>query len=54
MTWSINGKPILNNTKRLYIEVDDINLSGPIECMGTNGVGESAIDGVILKVMCKF
>lgn len=42
------------HTPRYMMEVNNINLSGPLECVASNGVGESAVAGVFLVVLCKF
>lgn len=42
------------HTPRYMMEVNNINLSGPLECVASNGVGEPAIAGIFLVVLCKF
>lgn len=57
ITWRRQGKGDsnqLDNIKRQWIEVTSKNLAGPIECIANNGVGESAIAGVNMIVLCKL
>ena len=51
--WRRHGKSeSVDNSPRLFVEVKNRDMSGPIECIATNGVGE-AISGINLVVQCK-
>lgn len=56
ITWRVNGQMSmtrLDNTRRRLIDVQDRNMAGKIECIATNGVGEAAVDGIDMVVLCK-
>lgn len=38
----------------MMVEVTNREMSGPIECIATNGVGEPAVAGINMIVLCKF
>lgn len=41
------------NTPRYMLEVNNINMSGVVECVANNGVGEPASSSINLIVLCK-
>lgn len=43
----------LENMRTKVIEVNDRGMAGNIECVATNGVGQPAVAGVDLVVLCK-
>uniref|UniRef100_A0A336K7B3 CSON015259 protein n=1 Tax=Culicoides sonorensis TaxID=179676 RepID=A0A336K7B3_CULSO len=52
--WRRDGKNVTEqykHTPRFMLEVNNINLSGPLECIASNGVGEPAIAGIFLIVL---
>lgn len=49
----INGTQLENNRRKL-IEVTDRSLAGKIECLADNSVGEPAVAGIDMVVLCKF
>ncbi|XP_055920002.1 hemicentin-2 [Eupeodes corollae] len=55
ITWRHNGISIENynvgNRQNHIVEVRSREMSGPIDCLATNGVGESAVAGVHLNVL---
>ena len=57
ISWRHNGKNKTNtyeNNRRLLVEIKDYSVAGPIECIANNGVGDSAIAGIVLVVLCKY
>lgn len=42
----------LENTRTKVIEVNDRSMAGAIECVANNGVGQPAVAGVDLVVLC--
>ncbi len=57
ISWKRKGKSEsehLDNTRRMMIEVTNREMSGPIECIATNGVGEPAVAGINMIVLCKW
>lgn len=38
----------------MMVEVTNREMSGPIECIATNGVGEPAVAGINMIVLCKL
>lgn len=42
----------LENVRRKFIEVNDRQMAGKIECVALNGVGQPAVAGVDLIVLC--
>lgn len=57
ITWRHNGIPtsdVLESTRQFYIEITNKEQSGTIECVASNGVGEPAVDGINLIVLCKM
>lgn len=56
ISWTQNGKLISEQYKhvpRQLFHVTHINMSGSIECVASNGVGEPATSGIFLIVLCK-
>lgn len=56
ITWKRKGRSDsdhLDNTRRTTVEVTNREMSGPIECIATNGVGEPAVAGINMIVLCK-
>lgn len=57
ITWRRNGieepNEKMNNRRRLLVEVESRDMAGLIECIANNGVGQPAVDGVHLSVLCK-
>ncbi|XP_037024959.1 protein amalgam isoform X2 [Bradysia coprophila] len=54
ITWKRNGRgesDHLDNTRRTTVEVTSREMSGPIECIATNGVGEPAVAGINMIVL---
>lgn len=57
ITWRRQGKSDsnqLDNIKRQWIEVSNKNMAGLIECIANNGVGDPAIAGINMIVLCKY
>lgn len=55
--WRHHGKNVteqFKHTPRYMIEVDSLEKAGSVECVANNGVGESAVAGIFLVVLCKF
>lgn len=55
--WRRDGQNItekFKHTPKYMMEVNSISLSGPLECVASNGVGEPAVAGIFLVVLCKF
>lgn len=42
----------MENSHILVVEVTDRDMTGPIECIAVNGVGQPAIAGIYLIVQC--
>lgn len=56
ITWKRKGKgesDHLDNKRRTTVEVTSRDMSGPIECIAANGVGEPAVAGINMIVLCK-
>ena len=57
ITWRKQGQSSsdhLDNTRRLLVEVKSRDQAGAIECVATNGVGEPAVAGIDMIVLCKL
>lgn len=57
ISWRHNGKNKSNtyeNNRRLLVEIKDYTIAGPIECIANNGVGDPAVAGIVLVVLCKY
>lgn len=57
ITWKRQGKPKsdqLDNTRRMMVEVTNREMSGTIECIATNGVGQPAVAGINMIVLCRL
>lgn len=57
ISWTHNGKSISEPYKhkpRHLFHVTNISMSGLIDCVANNGVGEPASTGIFLVVLCKF
>lgn len=57
ISWRFNGQTNgtqLENNRRKLIDVQDRNLAGKIECLANNGVGNPAVAGIDMVVLCKF
>lgn len=55
ISWRQNGHSNttqLENNRRKLVEVRDRNVAGKIECVATNGVGQPAVAGVDMVVLC--
>lgn len=56
ISWTLNGKLLsepYKHTPRYLFHVNSVNMSGPVDCVATNGVGEPASTGIFLVVLCK-
>lgn len=56
VSWLHNGRAVTNtdnSRRRLTVEVKHYDMSGPIECVADNGVGQPAISGLVMLVHCK-
>lgn len=54
ITWTNNGKLLsepYKHTPRYFFYVSSINMSGPVDCVASNGVGEPAKTGIYLVVL---
>lgn len=57
ISWQHNGLPnsnILENNRRRIVEVRNRSMAGKIECTANNGVGQPAVAGIDMIVLCKF
>lgn len=58
VTWTHNNETIIDylvgNRQTHIVEIKSRNMSGHIECVARNGVGEPITDGVELLVLCKL
>lgn len=57
ISWQSNSAPSsaqLDNVRRKIFEVNDRSMAGKIECIATNGVGQAAVAGVDLVVLCMY
>lgn len=60
ISWRQNGQSNydlsgqIENNRRKLIEVNNRNVAGSIECVAENGVGQPAIAGVDMVVLCKY
>lgn len=57
ISWRQNGQSSnthLDNVRRKLIEVNDRHMAGKIECIATNGVGQPAVTGIDMVVLCMF
>lgn len=57
ITWEYKDKPAsdhLDNKRRLLVEVKNRHMVGPVQCIATNGVGEAAVAGIDMVVLCEF
>lgn len=55
ISWSYHGhtnSTQLENKRRKEFEVNDRSMAGRIDCIATNGVGQPAVAGVDLVVLC--
>lgn len=56
VSWLHNGRAVTNTdngNRRLTVEVKHYDMSGPIECVADNGVGQPAMSGIVMLVHCK-
>lgn len=56
ISWRINGKnpdEQAGSKSRYLVDVRDRHMSGLIECVASNHIGEPAVDGINLIVLCK-
>lgn len=56
VSWLHNGRTVTNtdnSNRRLTVEVKHFEMSGPIECVADNGVGQPAISGIVMLVHCE-
>ena len=56
ISWNHDGINLTDqykNTPRYMLEVNNINMSGVVECVANNGVGEPASSSINLIVLCK-
>lgn len=44
----------LENNRRRLVEVRNRSMAGKIECTATNGVGQPAVAGIDMVVLCEF
>ncbi|XP_030387392.1 immunoglobulin superfamily member 10 [Scaptodrosophila lebanonensis] len=56
ITWRLNGNALdkynnMGNRQSHLFEIKSRSMSGPIECMASNGVGQPAVAGVYLQVL---
>lgn len=49
-----NSTNQLENNRRKLVEVKDRHMAGKIECVATNGVGQPAVAGVDMVVLCTY
>lgn len=56
ISWRLNGRGdrMEPSSRRRLIEVRSRDMSGPIECIANNGVGQPATAGIELIVQCEF
>lgn len=55
ITWRIKGEEnSAEVSRRRLIQVTDKDAAGLIECIASNGVGEPAVAGLNLIVLCMF
>lgn len=58
VTWTYNNETIIDylvgNRQTHIVEIKSRNMSGNIECVARNGVGQPISDGVELLVLCKY
>lgn len=56
ISWALNKEnltDIYKNTPRYLLDVNNINVSGHLECNANNGVGEPAAASINVIVLCK-
>lgn len=56
VSWLHNGRTVTNtdnSKRRLTVDVKHYDMSGPIECVADNGVGEPAMSGIVMLVHCE-
>lgn len=60
ISWRQNGQSNydlsgqIENNRRKLVEVGSRNVAGKIECVAENGVGQPAVAGVDMVVLCMY